>query len=153
MRSRISDPEDTDDSTSETIGYGRPPLHTRFKPGQSGNPKGRPKHRKNISTVVSEVLNERIKIREGNKIKSMSKSEAIARSMVLRALKGDTKSFTSVMDLDEKIRQEQKQKSIPTRVVRMPAKVNSIEEWLEQYAPKDIVEARKMERGTSEHQT
>ena len=28
--------------TSDDVGYGRPPKHTRFKPGQSGNPKGRP---------------------------------------------------------------------------------------------------------------
>jgi hypothetical protein len=140
MRSRIPDSQDADDRTAEGVGYGRPPAHTRFKPGQSGNPKGRPKHRKNISTVFREVLNENIKIKEGDKIKTVSKAEAMVRGTVLKALKGDTKSVMMVLELDEKIQQEQK--SAPTRVVRMPLPVRSIDEWFERYAPKDIVEAR-----------
>ena len=47
------------------VGYGRPPLHTRFKPGQSGNPKGRPKGAKNEDTILREIMNRPIDIREG----------------------------------------------------------------------------------------
>jgi hypothetical protein len=32
------------------VGYGRPPLATRFRPGQSGNPRGRPKGARNLSS-------------------------------------------------------------------------------------------------------
>jgi len=139
MRSRM-DSEDADDCPPDGIGYGRPPLHTRFKPGQSGNPKGRPKNRKNISTVLREVLNENIKIKEGDKIKTVSKAEAMVRGTVLKALKGDTKSVMMVMELDEKIQQEQK--SLPVRVVRMPPEVKDTDEWFERYAPKEIAEER-----------
>jgi hypothetical protein len=42
------------------IGYGRPPHATRFKPGQSGNPRGRPKRSKNGKTLLLEALNETV---------------------------------------------------------------------------------------------
>ena len=38
------------------VGFGKPPMHTRFKPGQSGNPRGRPKHSRNLKTIIQEVL-------------------------------------------------------------------------------------------------
>ncbi len=49
------------------IGYGRPPAHSRFKPGQSGNSKGRAKYSRNLRTIVEEVLQQRIVIREGQR--------------------------------------------------------------------------------------
>ncbi len=42
----------------ETIGYGRPPAKHRFKKGQSGNPKGRPKGARGLKAEAAEVLNE-----------------------------------------------------------------------------------------------
>jgi hypothetical protein len=42
------------------VGYGRPPEHTRFRKGHSGNPKGRPKGTRNLLTDVQEELAERI---------------------------------------------------------------------------------------------
>jgi hypothetical protein len=42
------------------VGYGRPPPHSRFKKGQSGNPWGRPPGAKNLKTVLNEALNERV---------------------------------------------------------------------------------------------
>jgi Family of unknown function (DUF5681) len=55
------------------VGFGRPPAQTRFKPGQSGNPKGRP----NAKTTVARVINETIPVREGQKTRHMSKLEAM----------------------------------------------------------------------------
>ena len=43
----MSDAFDSDDGQ---VGYRKPPVHTRFKPGQSGNPKGRPKGPRNLAT-------------------------------------------------------------------------------------------------------
>jgi hypothetical protein len=46
------------------VGYGKPPVHTRFKKGQSGNPNGRHKGSKNFSTTLEETLQEKVVIRE-----------------------------------------------------------------------------------------
>ena len=46
------------------VGYGKPPRHTRFKRGQSGNPRGRPREAKNLPTLLTEALNERVIVAE-----------------------------------------------------------------------------------------
>jgi hypothetical protein len=75
------------------IGYGKPPKGTQFKPGQSGNPKGRPKGSKAIPTLVHEELKTRIAVSEGGVTKRMSKGEAIVKRLVSGALKGDLKAI------------------------------------------------------------
>jgi len=81
------------------VGYGRPPVHTRFQKGQSGNPKGRRKGQRNIHTVVEEVLRQRITIREGDRIRSLSKLDGIIVTMVNAALKGDAKALTTFITI------------------------------------------------------
>ncbi len=81
------------------IGYGRPPQHSRFKPGESGNDKGRPKGRRNVRTVVEEVLNQRITIREGDRTRSLRKLDGVVLTMVNKALQGDVKAQASVLAL------------------------------------------------------
>jgi len=53
------------------VGKGRPPLLTRWKPGQSGNPEGRPKGAKNMMTYFHEALSRKIDIKEGGKIRNL----------------------------------------------------------------------------------
>ncbi len=79
------------------VGYGRPPAHARFKPGQSGNPKGRPKRTKNLRTDLVEELGEFIRVREGDREYSVSKQRALIKALVARAVKGDTRAATSIV--------------------------------------------------------
>jgi hypothetical protein len=79
------------------VGYGKPPVHTQFKKGQSGNPRGRRKGQRNVHTVVDEALSQRITIREGNRTRSVTKLDAIVVTMVNAALKGDAKAQTSLI--------------------------------------------------------
>jgi Family of unknown function (DUF5681) len=80
-------------SQPEPVGYKRPPVHTRFKPGQSGNPRGRPKPRGTITNWITRILGSRVRVKEGNKVRSVTKSEAVASRVVNEALKGDTKAL------------------------------------------------------------
>ena len=48
----------SDNQRDYEVGYGKPPRHTRFEPGRSGNPRGRPSRSKNLSTLLSEALSE-----------------------------------------------------------------------------------------------
>jgi hypothetical protein len=81
------------------VGYGKPPVATRFKPGQSGNPKGRLKHHRNLRTVLEETLNERIAVREGERSRRLTKREALILTIVNNALKCDPKALASLMTL------------------------------------------------------
>jgi hypothetical protein len=80
-----------------SVGYGKPPAHTQFKPGQSGNPKGRRKGQRNVRTVVEEALNQRIRIREGDRTRSLTKLDGVILTMITGALKGDTKALASLI--------------------------------------------------------
>jgi len=48
-----------DDERDYEVGYGKPPHHTRFVKGQSGNPRGRPRGAKNMKTLLNKALNGR----------------------------------------------------------------------------------------------
>ena len=47
-----------DDESAYAVGYGKPPRHSRFEPGQSGNPRGRPPGSKNLSSLLKKALDE-----------------------------------------------------------------------------------------------
>lgn len=83
------------------VGFRRPPLHSRFKPGQSGNPGGRPKGTKNFRTLFQQILKEEIALREGDVTKKITKAEAILRGIVIGALKGDSRSQMTLFRLAE----------------------------------------------------
>jgi hypothetical protein len=79
------------------VGYGRPPKHTQFRPGKSGNKKGRPKRQRNVRTVVKETLSQPITIREGDRTRSLTKLDAIVLTMVNGSVKGDPKAQASLL--------------------------------------------------------
>src|SRR6185312_3763260 len=82
-------------------GYRRPPLHSRFKPGQSGNPSGRAKGSQNFKTLFDKVLKEQVTLREGVDIRKVSKAEAIMRALVVSALKGEARSIGTLFRFAE----------------------------------------------------
>ena len=84
------------------VGYGRPPKHTRFKKGQSGNPRGRPKGRKNRGSVVREAIEREVTIRENGKTRKVTVFEALVESMVSKALKGSINDQIKLIGLIEK---------------------------------------------------
>jgi hypothetical protein len=95
-----SDAESDDD---EPVGYGRPPKHSRFKPGQSGNRKGRPKSARGLRTLLREEMHERVAVTENGKTKKLSKLQIIIKRLVERAAKGDPKAVSSLIDLNIKV--------------------------------------------------
>ncbi|HEX6622771.1 MAG TPA: DUF5681 domain-containing protein [Pyrinomonadaceae bacterium] len=80
------------------VGYGRPPVHTRFKKGRSGNPKGRPRSAA-ISDAVRAVLAESPPGGEGADVESYA--DAIARALIDKTIAGDVAVIKEVCDLTE----------------------------------------------------
>lgn len=81
------------------VGYGRPPKHSRFKKGQSGNPKGRPKGARNFENELLDELSERITVRERGVTQRVSKRRAILKRMVEKALQGDARAAKALFDM------------------------------------------------------
>jgi hypothetical protein len=79
------------------VGYAKPPRHSQFKPGQSGNKAGRSKRSNAIKTLVLEELDERIDIREGNREKTITKQRALIKAMVAKAIKGDMRAASLLL--------------------------------------------------------
>ena len=81
------------------VGYGKPPKHSRFKQGHSGNPGGRPKNRRNMSTVLKEVLQERVNVTLNGKRRKVSTETAILLRLREKALAGDLRSISTIFSL------------------------------------------------------
>ncbi len=75
------------------VGYGRPPRDTRFKIGRSGNPAGRPRGAKNLSTLLNSTLNEPVSVSENGRRRKITKREAILKQLVNKAAAGDPRSI------------------------------------------------------------
>jgi hypothetical protein len=80
------------------VGYGRPPREHQFKPGQSGNKRGRPKGSKNEGTIMSELFNRRIEIRQNGSVRKISLLEGIFIKFAEDALKGNAKSAAFLLN-------------------------------------------------------
>lgn len=89
--------EQTNDKNYE-VGYGRPPKHTRFKPGQSGNPNGRQKGARNFDTLLKKELESKISGTDenGNRI-VMTKKEALVKKLTNGALKGEHRAIALLL--------------------------------------------------------
>src|SRR5262245_33568094 len=101
-------PDDPDGGTKNRkgdglVGYGRPPVNRQFKPGQSGNPRGRPKQQKTIATMVDDALRKKIRIRRGNEVHIVTKLEAIIEVILNKALAGDHHALAKLIQVHEKL--------------------------------------------------
>jgi hypothetical protein len=83
------------------VGKYRPPLESRWKPGQSGNPKGRPKGRKNSVTMLRETLDRKLKVPIDGRVRAVSMRELMLIRLVDAALKGDVKIISFLLERDD----------------------------------------------------
>jgi hypothetical protein len=85
------------------VGYGKPPVHTRFQKGQSGNPKGRPRGRKNLSSLLNDALNGWVIVVENGRRKKITKREAIITQLVNKSAAADLKATQIVLALVQEV--------------------------------------------------
>lgn len=137
-----------------TVGYRKPPQHTKFKPGQSGNPKGRakrdPKSEKeeeeaDLCSDIDKELQAKIWIVENGERFLVTKQQAIAKQTVNKALSGDPKSIGVLMNPHTRTALEKKLSARIEAKVRSRAAVE--DEDLSKYSPAELLELIRQELG------
>jgi hypothetical protein len=86
------------DKEGDDVGYGKPPRAHQFKPGKSGNPKGRPKGAKSGETILRDLLQQKISLNERGKARRITIHEGIFRRIIEDCLKGNTKSAAFLLN-------------------------------------------------------
>ena len=81
------------------VGYGRPPKHTRFRKGRSGNLLGRPKGSTNVQTDMKRVLAAKTKIKVDGVIQTVSTSMALCLALRQKALGGSVSAFSKIVEI------------------------------------------------------
>jgi len=88
------------------VGYGKPPKHSQFQNGKSGNPRGRPKAEqqqfKTVDRIVQDVLLQEVQGQVGGKRQKMLGLEAVVAIQMAKALAGDTRAAKLVLDRADK---------------------------------------------------
>lgn len=96
-----------DQNDDDGVGYGRPPKNRQFKPGESGNPRGRPKGAVSFKSDLAEELSETIAVREGNHEVRVTKQRAVVRALVGASIDGNAKAASALIGLCAKLFRDQ----------------------------------------------
>jgi hypothetical protein len=104
--------------TDYAVGYGKPPIASRFKPGQSGNPKGRPKGSMSARTLLDKALSTTITITENGMSRTVQHREALFKSLTAKALKGDMRSLALIIKLMDLYKLDTPHEKV-TKIVRV----------------------------------
>lgn len=91
--------DNNDKGGAEDVGYGKPPKAHQFKPGQSGNPKGRPKGAKNLLKLIAKHAAKKVSVIEGGMEKKMPRMDVVITAMFNKASKGDVSAARLLTNL------------------------------------------------------
>lgn len=133
--------EKTDNPRDDGVGYGRPPTATQFKPGQSGNPRGRPRKETGHRATAARVLGETQRLTGQPKGARVRYTTLEIMIMKLKQLAATGHARASALYLNFKKRhqpQEAHGEFTERRVgyLIVPEELTP-EEWMAKYSPKD----------------
>ena len=120
------------------VGYGKPPKEHRFKPGSSGNPKGRPRGAKNMTTLAREIGSEKVTVTEGGKRRRVPKSVAMVMALFQKAMKGDVRAIKLLREIYGVNEREQDQANPSGALDRVDQEI--IERFLQKARPGETAE-------------
>lgn len=81
----------------DDVGYGRPPSHSRFKKGHSGNPKGRPRGATSFKSDLAAELRQKLTLTENGKELRISKQQALVKTLTAAAIKKDIRAVNALL--------------------------------------------------------
>lgn len=121
------------------VGYKSPPKATQFKPGHSGNPKGRPKGIRPVGAVLQEIIQQKVAVTEGGKTRHMPALEVMLRRLTNDAMRSDQKAVKLLLSLVDRYAQS------PEASIQIRELLDEDEQILSQYlaAPADTKRNRR----------
>jgi uncharacterized protein DUF5681 len=90
-------------AAEQKVGRGNPPKHFQFAKGTTGNPKGRPKGSKNLSTYIMEAARDQVSATVGGRTRKISKIQATAMQLATKAAGGDQAAMAKFLDWVDEI--------------------------------------------------
>lgn len=90
------------DPSTYVVGYAKPPEATRFSPGKSANPRGRPKGSRPLGAILSDLIHERVEVSEKGQTRRVSAIELMFRRLRNDAIRGDAKALKLLMAFNER---------------------------------------------------
>jgi hypothetical protein len=94
-------------ASNYTVGKNKPPRSSRFKKGKSGNSKGRPKGSRNFKTTLRAELAAPVTVREGDKVRKLSKGQVVIRRSVDDAMRGKDRAADRVLKYAERLDEDE----------------------------------------------
>jgi hypothetical protein len=88
--------------TEVRVGYRLPPKRSRFRPGQSGNPRGRPPGVKSLSDIVRKIVGQKVTVTENGRARRVPRLEAILLRASGEASRGDARALRLLLQLTER---------------------------------------------------
>jgi Family of unknown function (DUF5681) len=90
---------------SSPVGYGKPPVHIRFRKGKSGNPTGKRKHREaeRAEALTRQEAYRLLTVRDGDKVTRMPALQAVIRSQIAAAAKGNVTAQRALVKIVQDI--------------------------------------------------
>ena len=104
----MTSPEKKPSADEHKVGYGKPPVHTRFRKGKSGNPGGRPRGMTagRIAALMLKEAYRPVNVREGDNVTRLPAIQAIVRSQIALAAKGNGPAQRSVIEAVQAIERD-----------------------------------------------
>lgn len=89
------------------VGFGKPPTTSRFEPGTSGNPSGRPRGARSLRTIVHDAMAQAVTVNINGAPTRMTAKEAVAQRLVVQALTGKTQDAALFLQLIKQLLPEE----------------------------------------------
>lgn len=84
---------------ADEVGYRKPPRHSRFQKGASGNPKGRPAGARNFRTDLQEELQGQLTVTDNGKRRVLTRQQAVIKRLMASALQGDPRFMSLLVQI------------------------------------------------------
>ena len=123
MRKKKEPPQNTNQ-----VGYGKPPVHTRFRKGKSGNPTGKRKHgeAERAEALIRQELYRSLTVRDGDGVRKMTALQAVIRSLVACAAKGNVPAQRALVKVAQDIENAQACRTGQTAKNKLSKDLNDI---------------------------